>query len=385
MSAQSSYGAPMSDPRSLLGWRLTTVALSLCLAGWATPGHAQNGGTVDSAKLLEQLKALEETVTKARTGNNLAAVDAITEAASADAKAIALWVDSVRETEFRDKDKKEAEFRAWRDGAGRRLSDPGAAGALRLHLQYLLLTIRVANATTDDERNEVLTPLLAYLDDLSRANKDVLKNRQALDTSVLGTPIARRFKLDISVRPSDHWSPIPGNLEGIYESSILPYLREKKDVARLQTAWTRRLQQEAALVVTQDSEFLTKNFRENVLPTLEWSQARDLFFAGSPSAAGKMLQLIQQHQGHKNTPQWIKEMRSLLIGGSEAAPIDPVKQPRSGVPPASDATSTTPPEAPQEETPAPVAPPSGLPAPTPATPPAKPRGPTPTFPPNLKR
>jgi hypothetical protein len=364
----------MNKVRTAWCWR-TAPALALLLAGWVGSAQAQNGGgAVDPAKLLEQLKTLEETVTKARTGNNLAALDAITEAAAADSKAIALWIDSVRETDFRDQDKKEAEFRAWREGAGRRLSEPGAAGALRLHLQYLLLTIRVASATSDQDRAEVLTSLLAYLDDLSRADKATLKNRQALDTSVLATPIARRYKLDITVRPPEAWSLTPGNLEAIYESSILPYLRQKKDAARLQTAWSRRLQQEAALVATQDSEVLTKNYREVVLPTLEWAQARDLFIAGAPGAGAKMLQLIQQNQGHKNTPVWIQELRSLLTGGELGGDTGAAAAgPRAG---------TTPPEAPDEE---PAAEADAPPVKAPVTPPAKPRGPATTFPPNLNR
>lgn len=302
--------------------------------------RAQNGAGAEAGKLLEQLKSLEETVTKARTGNNLAAVDEIREAAGAEAKAVALWIESVRETEFRDKDKKESDFRAWREGAGRRLSDPGAPRALCLHLQYLLLSIRATTATTDEARAELFSSLLSYLDDLSRADKDVLKNRQALDTSVLATPIARRFKLDITVRPPEGWSLNPGNLETIYEATILPYLREKKDAARLQLAWTRRLQQEAAMIQTQDSEFLTKNYQDIVLPTLEWAQARDLHLAGASGSSAKMLQIIQENQGHKNAPQWISELRALLTGVAIG----------NGAPAAGAAGGdggTTPPEAPE--------------------------------------
>lgn len=355
----------MSNIGSLAVRRPAALALTWLLAVGGGSALAQNGGSADPAKLLEQLKTLEETVTKARTGNNLAALDAIAEAASADAKAVALWMDSVRETEFRDKDKKEAEFRAWRDGAGRRLSEPGAASALRLHLQYLLLTIRVATATTDQERADILTSLLGYLDELSKADKDTLKNRVALDTAVLSTPIAVRYKLDITVKPPDAWSLVPGDLEAIYESAILPYLREKKDVARLQTAWSRRLQQEASQVATQDSEFVTKHYREVVLPALEWTQARDLYVAGSTGAAAKMLQLIQQHQAHKNTPQWIKELRSLLNGGP---PIIPAVTART---PAGPGSATQPPEPPEAE--------------PPATPSVRPRTTPPTFPPNINR
>ncbi len=326
-------------------WQGTVAATLVAVAaGWAAPAHAQTTPSPDNAKLLEQLKSLEDTVTKARTGNNVSALSAIIEAAGADNKAVAFWLDSVREVEYRDRDRKESEFRAWRDGPGRRYSEPGAAGAIRLHLRYLALTIRMSNATTDAERGEILTALYAYVDDFARADKDTLRNRQALDTPVLGTAIAKRYKLDITVRAPEEWSLLPGNLEAIYENSILPYLREKKDAARLQTAWTRRIQQEAALVATQNSEQATKDFREVVLPRLEWAQARDVYLAGSAPAANKLLQIIQQNQGHKSVPHWIRELRSLLTEG--AALPEPARAPGATE------TGTTPPEAPDSEPPA---------------------------------
>jgi len=334
-------------------WSLPVLLVGV-LAGGVVTAFGQNGpavAPVEPGKLLEQLKALEETVTKARTGNNLAAIDVIREASTAEAKAVALWMESVRETEFREKDKKESDFRAWREGPGRKLSEAGAAGALRLHLQYLLLTLQVTAATTEEARVQLFGPLLAYLDDLSRADKEVLKNRQYLDMSVLATPIARRYKLDITVRAPEGWSLVPGNLEAMYETTLLPALRERKDVVRLQTAWARRLQQEAAMVEAQGSEVVSRDYRETILPGLEWAQARDLQMAGDPGAAVRMLQLIQQNQSHRNAPQWIRELRSLLapdaVGGGG---VGPSGKPGSG--------ATAPPEAP-----APAAAPAPPPAP----------------------
>ena len=77
-----------------------------------------------------------------------------------------------------------------------------------------------------------------------------------------------------------------------------------------------------------------------MLPTLEWAQARDLHLAGASSSAAKMLQIIQENQGHKNAPQWISELRVLLTGvaignGSPAAGA------------AGGDGGTTPPEAPE--------------------------------------
>ena len=131
--AHQTYGGEMTASqflRSLNGWR--RPLMGVLVSGGLVSGllRAQNGAGAEAGKLLEQLKSLEETVTKARTGNNLAAVDEIREAAGAEAKAVALWIESVRETEFRDKDKKESDFRAWREGPGRRSrGGSGSSGA----------------------------------------------------------------------------------------------------------------------------------------------------------------------------------------------------------------------------------------------------------------
>lgn len=369
----------MLHPRYRLAANRLTLVVAGALLCAATNALAQSPDPAQAAKLLEQLKSLEETVTKARTGNNMAAVDAITEAATADNKAVALWIDSVRETEYRDKDKKEADFRAWRDGPGKRLADPGAAGALRLHLQYLLLTIKVSNAPTEADRGEIFIPLLGFLDDLSKADKEVLRNRQVLDTSVLESPVAKRFKLDATLHPPPAWSLAPGKLSDIYEKTILPYLRQKKDVARLQTAWSRRISQESAQVSTQNSEFASKTFREIEMPRLEWGQAKDLYVAGSAAAAGKMLQIIQQHQAHKDAPGWIQELRGLLTGEKPEVPAT-----AAGTD--SDA-GTTPPEPPEATSPAATTPPEAPDTPeVPPSPPGnRPRRPATTFPPNLNR
>jgi len=181
--------------------------------------------------------------------------------------------------------------------------------------------------------------------------------------------------LDVSVRPPEGWPLIPGDLTAIYEKTILPYLRQRKDAGRLQTAWTRRIQQEAIQVATQESEFATRNFRENVLPGLEWGQAMDLYLAGSDTSAEKMLALIQRNQAHKQATQWIKELRMLLTGGREAAAAA-----ASG----EVGQATAPPEAPDAATPPPESSPEPAPPATPGRP-APPRGAVPSFPPNLQR
>jgi hypothetical protein len=352
------------------GLSAVAVALALALAGGLS---AQSVPGADKAKLLEQLGKIEESVLKARSGHNLATIDIIREAASSEAKAVALWIESVRETDFRDRDKKEAEFRDWKDGPGKRLGEPGAAGAIRLQLQFLVLTMRAAGVKTDAERGELLSSVLGFLDDLVRSDKAVLKNKQILETSVLSTPVARRFKLDVTVKPAIEWATTPGDIPGIYETSVLPFLRSRKDAARLQAAWNRRIQQQGALVALQESEFLTKTFREITLPTLEWGQARDQFLAGSPTAASKMLLLIQQNQTHKDAHEWIGELKGLLEGEPAPATPAPAAPVAAAAPadPAAGAAGELPEPATEPAVPPPSAPPS-------VPPPASPSAPRPS-------
>jgi hypothetical protein len=349
----------------LAAWALPTVIFGQAVPSLPAPDS-------EEAKWLEQLQKIEETVSKARSGNNMAAVDVIREAASSEAKAIDLWMDSVRDADFRGKDKKDAEWRQWRDGAARRLQAPGGGASLRLHFQYLLLTIKASAARTDEERAAVIGDLFSYLDDLARGGKDMLANRQALDQAVLGTPVARRFKLDATVTPPDGWSPLPGDIGTIYESTILPFYRAKKDAARLQSAWTKRVQQEAALAAAADSEFQVKFFREVTQPRLEWGMARDMFLAGNRQAGGKMLMVINQNPAHKEAPAWAKELRDLLTRPPEPAPVTAATPP----PEAPDA-SAEPAEVPKDESRE-----ATVPEPTPTSTVRRP--PPAAFPPNLR-
>jgi hypothetical protein len=343
-----------------------------------SPAPPATAPSPEDAKLLEQLEKIAEGVAKSRTSNNFSAVNAIRDAAASEAKAVELWLESVREADFRAKDKKEAEWRQWRDGAARRLHQPGAGVALRLHFQYLLLTIKAAGATKEPDRIEVLGNLTSFLDDLARNAKEALANRQVLDQGVLSTAVARRFKLDSTVKVEGPWVQAPGDIAAMYDTVILPFYREKKDTARLQSVWTRRMQQQAALVAATESDFDKRMFREITQPRLEWGLARDLFLAGNRESGSRMLMIISQNPGHKDAPQWVDDLRALLT------------TPPDGLAELAAKLTTPPPEAPE---PGPGASGNGAPADPVAEnrpPGPEPSGPTPNrrpprrdFPPNL--
>jgi hypothetical protein len=204
----------------------------------------------------------------------------------------------------------------------------------------------------------------------------MLANRQALDQPVLSTAVARKFKLDSTLTPPDGWSPLPADIGTIYESAILPFYRAKKDPARLQSVWTKRIQQEGALASAADSEFQTKYFREVAQPRLEWGMARDMFRAGNRQAATKMLMVINQNPGHKDALEWVKDMRDLLSRPPEPGPAT------AGTPPP-EPPSTPAPEVPKDESASEPAT-SGASSPGTSTESTPRRPPSTGFPPNLR-
>lgn len=331
-----------------------------------SPGEAPQLSAEDAAKMLQQLGQVEETVKKTRAANNTNVVPVIRDAASSDAKAVALWIDSVREVDFRDRDRKEADFREWRERTGQRLQSSGAGTAIRLHLQYLLLTLRSTEIRSEGERAELMSAVSAFLDELGKAGKDALGQGEFLQRSVLDSPVARRYKLNVTVagKARDNrgntqadqyqlesmgggkWCAVPGSIGTIYETTLLPYLRAKKDLAKLQAAWTKRIQQEAAIVAAFDTPASEKEYKERTLPELEWAMARDLFNHGSTPAGARLLQIIQQNPTHPGCRGWISELKGLLAekSGQEARAA---RQAAAAQPEAEDtASTTTPPEAP---------------------------------------
>lgn len=292
----------------------------------------------ETARVLEELKKVEETVQNSRSKNNFAAVEIIRQAAGSEAAAVELWMDSTRDVDFKIKDRKEAEWRQQRDRLSARLGQPGGATAIKMNLQYLLLTIKAASAAKPEEKDEVMKNLVGFLEDAARAARELLPNQDIFHQQVLSTPVARRFKLDQTVQVRMPWAPTP-ELTAAYESALLPYYREKGDPAQLQQLWTRRLQQEAAWVAARENEFEKHHYREFRQPSLEFSMALDLYKAGKADALQRMMQIIQQNPGHKDAPHWLHNMKQAVIARALAQQTQTAP-----------AGGTTPPEPPEDTT-----------------------------------
>lgn len=138
--------------------------------------------------------------------------------------------------------------------------------------------------------------------------------QEELNRGALESVIARHLKMDVSARKEKGPAAYtPGNIGEIYNNMILPYFREKKAVSAINSKWSKRIEQEKAMVgITKVPEHLEKFLKER-LPDLKWNQARDLFNAGQEEpAAATMVGLIKSNLGHRSTAGWISELAELV-------------------------------------------------------------------------
>jgi len=215
----------------------------------------------------------------------------------------------------------ESDFRDWKDKNESRLKDDAFVEGLRVQLRYLGLSCKASQAA---ELSQVFGNLMAYVDSLTELSE--MPGNEVMQ-SISQTVFARAYELNQRLSNNENWELVPYNIPGIYEKTILPYLRETNP-SRLPAAWDKRIEQEKAVVQflekaklkeqrgsrddkrnvrnkqnqrsqgggnginimkTHDKEF----FIRQTLPDLQWGKLIDMFSYGNqPKAALDMLQNI---------------------------------------------------------------------------------------------
>jgi hypothetical protein len=287
----------------------------------------------------ELLKGLKEVATQlgaAKGKKTAAALEAYKLALTSNDKTHKLFEDCKKSVDFDAKGKSGGDWSDWkRSGEAKALGETPATTAMRLQLQWLVLTIQAADAETDTQCETVINQIPVFLEEMLGSWKKMEGYATLLRGSVVQSVFAEYFKLDQILKAPENWVSSPGNVDAIYEQTVLPYLREKKNLAGLQNSWTKRLAQVAQIVEIEYKEAKdeaddpgrgriripgSKNFEERMLdfkqeryPSLQWAMMRDLFQAGSEASNGPaMLAHIKSHLGHPAADGWILELSALL-------------------------------------------------------------------------
>jgi hypothetical protein len=284
------------------------------------PGAINDKGMAD---LLKALQALQGQLGSAKSKQTASALAAFQIAAAADDKAYALYMECKKKIDFDDKGKEAKDWVDWkRRDDTKMLNDGEHLAALKLQLQWLILSIQAGNATTDTAFAAVVAQVPTYLDNLFASYKRMKTFRGELNRDVIDTLFGKFYKLDITLGRREGWSYNPLNIDATFDTVILPYLRNLKNASNVGSAWKKRIQMHQDMLEIEEREAKSNpgsnaeergiKFKEEKLPRLEWGMLKDGFLMGNEtSAATAMLTHIRNHLGHKDAAQWIEEMTKM--------------------------------------------------------------------------
>ncbi len=308
--------------------------------------------------LKKQLKALEEEQAAHLSQRNSSAGDIFLRASSDPKAAFELWEKCTKLIEFDREERKDSEFREWKDGNSDKARDDRFLESLMIQLKYVGLSCQAAEA---EKIEEIFPSILSYVDGLSRMEE--LPTNNVLK-SVADSNFAKAYNLESLLGKNGRWESVPFSIRGIYDKTILPHLREK-NTAGLMNAWDKRIEQQTRLaqslntameeaerelrlaegdrqagnkkralqdLVNGDRSSMMQShdkddFVREELPRLKWAKLKDQFkYVDAVAGASGMLQFVKEHLTHELGEEFMSDFKNVIAtaeSGAAQAPDSP--------------------------------------------------------------
>ncbi len=313
-------------------------AVFLLLAGLgllvpAAPGSDLTPDQIES--LRRRLAELKDNLDGHLSTRNQSARSIFMEASSDPKKAIQLYLDCHWKVNYEMEGRSESDFRAWKESQENRIKSDQFIESLLIQLRYLALSCHAAEV---EKLDEVFGPLTNYVESLSRLEE---MPDGILTSNVSGSIFAQAYNLEKLLGQNDNWEPVPFNIPGIYNRTILPYLRENNPTS-LMSAWDKRIEQQKRLVMffeekkkeelrglDRDQERRVRNrqegrgglmgshdledFTRETLPRLTWSKYKDMFrYVNQLEGAKLMLDFVEKNLTTPQGEEFFEEFMTLL-------------------------------------------------------------------------
>lgn len=293
-----------------------SIFVALFLAPVRGKAEADPLGEDVRQRILGELSTIEEVVTGKRVSTRKTAVAMFQNAAASDKATYEFFLECVKMLRFDEKGGSYSDFREWRERNEGSAKDESHLLAMRLQLQYLVLTLRAAEGV---DRASIVPELEEFVGRIV-ANAELLEGAgwKTLREPVNRTVFAEAYELNQSLQ-MEQWHYAPGDYAGVYEQTVLPYFRAENP-AELPAAWDRRIQLESQLVelAAEEDESAIETFRDERLPRLHWQKGVDLFqHVSQQQGATALLQILRTNADHPDATKWIGEVKGLLGGGEE--------------------------------------------------------------------
>ena len=297
----------------------SNLHLSLCALGLtgliSTPASADSLTGDERGSILLELNDIQDVLESKQLNLRTSAAQTFQAASSSNDAAYEFYLKCHKVLNFDPKGASYSDFRNWRDRQEDKVKTEPNLAAMRLQLQYLVLSMKAAEA---DEIDSIIPELEQFVGNVV-ANAENL-NMRTMQEPVTKTIFAEAYELNKSLK-MENWSYSPGNYDEVYQTTIFPYYRETAP-KELAAVWDRRIALELGLVTSEqagNTEALEK-FQQERLPTLHWQKSLDLFNSVSQKqGAAALIQLVRANPEHPDIRNWVESFRQLLHESTTSA------------------------------------------------------------------
>ena len=274
-----------------------------------------NNAPVDPKEMLAELAQLKDKQAQSAKTQLTTTLKDFTAAATNDSTALGFYMEAIRVTQFVGRDREVTSFVEWKKKEVPKLNGT----AIRVCLEYMVISMWRASGETDAQ---VFPNVLAYAQEVQPLLGSIY-NQEIVQASITSNVFARWYNLNGALSKLENWEMTPGNVDGIYTSFLMPYMRKTKD-ARLIQYWDNKLADETARASSATAAFSTDRFNQTRRPEILWNRAEDLIVIGSrDEGLNDMFGIVKNYPDHPQAGQWIAELKGLLAPATTAVKAGP--------------------------------------------------------------
>lgn len=292
--------------------RLLPLFVSLSVVPFARAQLDVNPVNADAIlREIETIEQKQKQTISAAKNSTLARLQA---AAASGAAAADFYTDAVEEVQFQGQKGKVEAFTDWKKQNADLLRSKPMQTALMLHLRYAALAVQRKGL----EKPETLMPASEkYLADLI-ASDDIFKDKppqqvlELLNKPLGQSVMAQWLRLGDWLPDDKDFELTPGNVTGILNKNIRPFLRAAKSPELIQT-WDLQMQVEADRITTGRSDHKADEFNTITRPKLVFQRAKDMAAIGQPNrAVAEIIVLVRTYPEHPDFKTWVAEIKTML-------------------------------------------------------------------------
>lgn len=329
---------------------LLLVVGSLALSGMPRPAIADELPEEELTRILERLEAILDQAAETAGGRRAIAIRAFRDASSSGEKALEFYLQCVERVRFEERGRSQNDFRAWARERRSLHGEQSFQAALVLQLRWLLFSMssREDEEIEDEEERaakamERATQALSMIRELGSNWSRYAPHQEMLRQDVFSTDFARAYRIDSDEGGSVANAPLPA--ANVFESTIMPPLRQARRIDDLRSAWALRIDQEQRefesrgggnqRAPARDTD-RARLFRSEHRPALLWRSEMDVFRAGGQrQAAPRLMEMLEQNVNEPHALDWLRELQQAIrgqitSGGDSASSASPPTATTSG-------------------------------------------------------